>query len=267
MTFFKVLIPGSENGSSIPVLIRSWLKKPKKPSSTFDFMSLAGELRNKIYAEALASGTVSILVLSKEVYAEAKPIIYKVGVLKLGRGRIEELSPAPSEEELPLIQNISMDIDQGLLYRSTLNDPNLSWYPWAALITPLMVDARLREMIGPFMKTASVGPRGTCEVIIRDFDKLEHGKQQIKPVFSALKYLDHFNKVILTITANRGRNNWVGWLNEARESCMEELRGSLGRATWHAEDATFDDFNHSNGYLVFCPRGSGTKAEEELVTE
>ena len=79
--------------------------------------------------DALASGTISILLLLKEFYPEPKPIIYKVGVLKLGRDqayfgeplgnapdRIEELSQIPFEEELPLIQNIKMDIEQGLLY-------------------------------------------------------------------------------------------------------------------------------------------------------
>ena len=48
---------------------------------------------------------------------------------------------------------------------------------------------------------------------------------------------------------------------------MEELNGSLGQATWHAEVETFDDNSHSNGYLVFYPRGSDAKAEGELVTE
>ena len=71
------------------------------------------------------------------------------------------LSPAPSEEELSLIQNINLDIEQGLLYRSDLNDANLSWYSWAADITPSMVDARLRGIMGPYMNTASVGSRGT----------------------------------------------------------------------------------------------------------
>ena len=263
-TFLKTLILGSENGNSTPAFI---------PSSTFDLMSLAGELRNKIYAEALASGTISILLLSKEIYAEAKPIIYKVGVLKLGRDQVSfgensfnaRLSPAFSEEKLSLIQNINIDIEQGLLYRSDLNDANLSWYSWAAVITPSMVNARLRGIMGPFMNPASVGPRGTCEVILRDFDKLERGKQQIIPVFAALKYFANFNRVILTVTANRGRDNWVGWLDQARRVCMEELHGSLGPATWHPENETFDDANHSDGYLVFHPRGSGTKAEGELV--
>lgn len=48
-------------------------------------MSLAGELRNQIYARSLASGTTAILLVSKSIYVEAKPILYKVGILKLGK--------------------------------------------------------------------------------------------------------------------------------------------------------------------------------------
>ena len=261
----------SENGSSKPTPTRIWSKKPKKPISTFDFMSLAGELRNKVYAEALASGTISILLLSKEVYAEAKPLIYKVGVLKLGRDqlyfgetfedaptRIEGITPAPSKEELPLIQNINIDIERGLLYRTYLNDTRLFWNCWAPGDKPPLVDTRVRGIMSPFMNTASLAPRGTCEVILRNFDKLQRGKYLMNPVFYALKYFDNFEKVILVITANRDRDDWVGWLNRARKLCMEELHGSLGRATWHPEVETFDDVNHSNGYLVFRPRDSGT---------
>ena len=85
-------------------------------------MALAGELRNKIYAEALASGNISILLLSKKGYAEAKPLIFEIYVLKLGRDelyfgenstdlptRIDGISPMPSEEDLPLIQNVAIN--------------------------------------------------------------------------------------------------------------------------------------------------------------
>ena len=260
-----------DNGSSKPIPIRIWAKKPKKAISTFDFMSLAGELRNKVYAEALASGTISILLLSKAIYAEAKPLVYKVGVLKLGRDqlyfgetfedaptRIEGISPVPSEEELPLIQNVNIDIERGLLYRTYLNDTRLFWNCWASGEKPSLVDVQVRGIMAPFMNTASVAPRGTCEVTLRNFDKIPRGKYLMNPVFFALKYFDNFHKVILIITANRDRDDWVGWLDRARRLCMEELHGSLGQATWHSEDETFDDVNHSNGYLVFHPRGSGT---------
>ena len=89
---------------------------PQKPSKTFNLMALAGELRNKIYAEALASGNISILLLSKKVYAEAKLLVFEFGVLKLGRDelyfgensadlptQIDGISPMPTEEDLPLI--------------------------------------------------------------------------------------------------------------------------------------------------------------------
>ena len=72
----------------------------------------------------------SILLLSKKVYAEAKPIIYKFGVLKLGRDeryfggtsedlptRIEGITPMPSEDELPLIQNAAIN-------RPDMKDPS-----------------------------------------------------------------------------------------------------------------------------------------------
>ena len=243
-------------------------------------MSLAGELRNKVYIEALASGTISILLLSKEIYAEAKPLIYKVGVLKLGRDqlyfgetsedtptRIEGLSPVPSEEDLPLIQNVNIDIERGLLYRTYLKDYRLFWNCWAPGEKPSLVDVHVRGIMAPFMNTAGVAPRGTCEVILRNFDNIPRGKYLMSPVLYALKYFDNFHKVNLIITANQGRDDWVGWLDRARRLCMEELNGSLGQATWHAEVETFDDNSHSNGYLVFYPRASDAKAERELVTE
>ena len=75
--------------------------------------------------------------------------IYKVGVLKLGRDqlyfgetfddaptRIEGLSPMPSEENLPSIQNVNIDIERGLLYRTYLNDTMLflnCWTPGESL--------------------------------------------------------------------------------------------------------------------------------------
>ena len=41
------------------------LNGSQKPNKTFNLMALAGELRSKIYAEALASGNISILLLPK----------------------------------------------------------------------------------------------------------------------------------------------------------------------------------------------------------
>ena len=243
-------------------------------------MSLAGELRNKVYAEALASGTISILLLSKEIYAEAKPLIYKNCVLKLGRDQlyfgetfadapthIEGLSPMPTEEDLPLIQNINIDIERGLLYRTYLTDHRLFWNCCAPGEQPSLADVNVRGIMAPFMNTVSAAPRGICEVILRNFDKIQRGKYLMSPVFYALKHFDNFKKVILVFTANRDRDDWVGWLDRARRLCIEELHGSLGQATWHVEVETFDDVSHSNGYLVFYPRGSGTKGEGELVTQ
>ena len=269
-----------EIGSSKPKSIRIWLNGSQKPSSTFNFMDLAGELRNKIYAEALASGNISILLLSKKVYAEAKPLIFEFGVLKLGRDelyfgensadlptRIEGISPMPSEEELPLIQNVNIDIERSLIYRSYLNDSKLFWYPWAlAAQEPTIMDTHVRGMMAPFMKSGSAAsPRGTCEITLRNFDKLQRGKHLMNPLFIALKHFSNFQKVILVITADRTQGNWASWLERAWRLCMEELHGSLGPSTWHPEEQDFDDSNHSNGYLVFHPRGSGTKVEGDMV--
>ena len=267
-------------GSSKPKSIRIWLNRPQKPSSTFNFMDLAGELRNKIYAEALASGNISILLLSKKVYAEAKPLIYEFGVLKFGRDelyfgensadlptRIEGISPMPSDDELPLIQNVNIDIERGIVYRTYLSDSKLFWYPWALCAQePTIMDTHVRGIMAPFMKSGSAAsPRGTCEITLRNFDKLQRGKHLMNPLFIALKHFSNFQKVILVITADRTQGNWASWLERAWRLCMEELHGSLGPATWHPEEQDFDDSNHSNGYLVFHPRGSGTKVEGDMV--
>ena len=270
----------SEYGSSGPIPLRILSKNSKRPISNFDLMSMAGELRNKVYAAVLASGNISILLLSKKIYAEAKPLIYKNCVLKLGRDQlyfgetfadapvqIEGLSPMPTKEALPLIQNINIDIERGRLYRTYLTDHRLFWSCWSPGEEPSLVDVNVRGIMAPFMNTVSAAPRGTCEVILRNFDKIERGTHLMKPVFYALKRSDNFKKVILVITANRDRDDWVGWLDRARRLCMEELHESLGQATWHAEVETFDDDSYSNGYLKFYPRGSGTKAEGQLVTE
>ncbi len=237
---------------------------PQHSSKTFPFMSLAGELRNKIYAESLASGTIAILLVSKETYVEAKPILYKVGTLKLGKdgmyfGRKFKawpiqtggISPIPSERELPLIQNVTIDIDRSLLYLTYLNDTRLFWDCWAPHCRPQPAHSRERGIMAPFMSTASVAPRDTCQIILRDFDKTKRGKFLMSPVLHALRYFDNFKNVILIITADQTRE---GWLDRARKYCEEELQGNLGVATWHSEVETFDSANHSDGYLLFHPR-------------
>ena len=236
----------------------------QQTSSTFRFMSLAGELRNQIYARSLASGTTAILLISKSIYVEAKPILYKVGILKLGKDGMyfgrkvkdwpthsEEISPVPSEKELPLIQNVTIDIDRSLLYRTFLNDTMLFWVSWAPHGEPPPSHIRERGIMAPFMNTASVAPRDTCQIVLRNFDKTKRGKFLMNPVLHALRYFDNFQNVILIITADQTRE---GWLDRARKYCVEELQGNLGRAAWHPEVETFDDVNHSDGYLMFHPR-------------
>ena len=237
----------------------------QQTSSTFRFMSLAGELRNQIYARSLASGTTAILLVSKSIYVEAKPILYKVGILKLGKdgmyfgSKLDDwdwkiyprgIPPVPSEKELALIQNVTIDIDRTLLYRTFLNDTKLFWDSWAPR-EPSPSIIRERGIMAPFMNTASVAPRDTCQIVLRNFDKTKRGKFLMSPVLHALRYFDNFQNVILIITADQTRE---GWLDRAREFCMEELQGNLGRAAWHSEVETFDDVNHSDGYLMFHPR-------------
>ncbi len=256
-----------------------WTEEPKQPRNTFFFMSLAGELRNQIYAETLASGSIIILLLSKEIYVEAKPLLYKIGVLKLGKdgmyfGRklqdwttqIGEISPVPSENELPLIQNITIDIDRSLLYSTYLNDTRLFWNSWAphGRRQPAQpAHVRERGIMAPFMNTASVTTRDTCQVILRNFDKTKRGKFLMSPVLHALRYFDNFKNVILIVTADHTRE---AWLDRARRYCKEELQGQLGVAAWHPGFETFDKVNHSDGYLEFHPRRKGINSAKTLTT-
>lgn len=239
-------------------------EEPQKPSNTFPFMSLAGELRNQIYARSIASGAITILLVSKTIYVEAKPVLYKVGILKLGKDGMyfgrnlmdwpfhpPGISPIPSESELPMIQNVTIDIDRSLLYRTYLNDTRLFWDSWAPRGKAQSSHIRERGIMAPFMNTASVAPRNTCQIVLRNFDKTKRGKFLMSPVLHAMRYFDNFKTVILIITADQTRE---GWLDRAREYCKEELQGNLGVAIWHSEAETFDDVNHSDGYLVFHPR-------------
>ena len=266
--------PSIQNRRSLPALffeigstklesIRLWLNGSQKPSTTFNLMALAGELRNKIYAEALASGNISILLLSKKVYAEAKPLIFEICVLKLGR----DGSPMPSDEDLRLIQNVNIDIERGTIHRRHLSDSKVFWYPWALCAhEPTIVNTHVRGIMAPLMTNGrAASPRGTCEITLRNFDKVDRGRMLMNPLFIALKHFSNFQKVILVITADRTQDKWASWLERAWRLCREELDGSLGPATWHPEEQDFDDSSHSNGYLVFRPRGSGTKVEGDMV--
>ena len=67
----------------------------------------------------------------------------------------------PSEENLPLIQNVNIDIERGLLYRTYLNDTMLFLNCWAPGEKPSLVDVNVRGIMAPFMNTASVVPRDT----------------------------------------------------------------------------------------------------------
>ena len=49
-----------------------------------------------------------------------------------------------------------------------------------------------------------------------------------EPSILRSKIFDNFHKVIQIITANRGGDDWVGWLDRARRICIMELHGSLG---------------------------------------
>ena len=79
-----------------------------------------------------------MLVLSKTIYAEPKPLLYRAGVLKLGKdgmyfGRslrdwpayIEGIPSASSKNKFQLIQNVTIDIDRHLLYGTCLDDTKL----------------------------------------------------------------------------------------------------------------------------------------------
>ena len=103
-------------------------------------------------------------------YAEAKPILYKVGVLKIGKegmyfGTISNLWPAQIEKISPItpIQNVIIDIDHSLLYRTFLDDITLFLDSWAPRGRAKPVHLRERGTMAPFMSTASVAPRDTCQ--------------------------------------------------------------------------------------------------------
>ena len=224
-------------------------------------MSLAGEMRNQIYVRSFASGTVKVLVLSKTIYAEAKPLLYKAGVLKLGKdgmyfGRslkdwpayIEGIPSAPSKIKFQLIQNVTIDIDCHLLYGTFLEDTKLFWGSWAPRDHGQLTE---RGIMAPFMTLHSVAPRDTCEIVLRNFDKTKRGKFLMSPVLYPLRYFDSFKNVVLIITADITRE---AWLDRARDFCKEELQGDLGEAAWHPMAETFDEVNHSDGYLLFHPR-------------
>ena len=239
-------------------------ESPQHLRNIFPFMFLAGELRNPIYAESLGSRSITLLLLSKRTYAEAKPILYKVGVLKIGKegmyfgkksnfwpARIEKISPVPSEKDLPLVQNVIIDIDHSLLYRTFLDNITLFRDSWAPRGRAKPSHLRERGIMAPFMNTASVAPRDTCQIILRNFDQMNRGKISMSLVLHALKYFDNFKNVTLKIIASQVRD---GWLDRAQEYCIEELHGNLGVATWHSEDETLKDINRSDGYLMFHPR-------------
>ena len=239
-------------------------ESPQHLRNIFPFMSLAGELRNPIHAESLGSGSITLLLLSKCTYAEAKPILYKVGVFRIGKegmyfgkkskfwpSQIEKIPPVPSEKDLPLIQHVIIDIDHSLLYRTFLDNITLfrdSWAPRGRAKPSRLCE---RGIMAPFMNTASVAPRDTSQIILRNFDQMNRGKISMSLVLHALKYFDNFRYVTLKITASQAKD---GWLGRAQEYCIEELHGNLGVATWHSEDETLKNIDRSEGYLMFYPR-------------
>lgn len=46
-------------------------------------------------------------------------------------------------------------------------------------------------------------PRDTCQVVLKDFDKIQHGQFLPSPIVPALKNFDNFQNVVLMTTANR----------------------------------------------------------------
>ena len=254
-----------EIGSAKLKSIRLWLNGSQKRNRTFNLMALPGELRNKVYAAALASGNISILLLSKKIYAEAKPLIFEICVLKLGR----DGTPMPSIEDLQLIQNVNIDIERGTIHRRHLSDSKVFWYPWALCAhEPTIVNTHVRSIMAPLMASGgAASSRGTCEITLQNFDKVDRGRMLMNPLFIALNHFSNFQKVILVITADRTQEKWESWLERAWKLCREELDGSLGPATWYPDEQDFDDSSHSNGYLLFRPRGSGTKVEGDVVVE
>ena len=68
----------------------------------------------------------------------------------------------PSDDELPLIQNVNIDIERDLIYRTYLSDAKLFWYPWAlAAQEPSIMNTHVRGIMAPFMNSGSASPRGT----------------------------------------------------------------------------------------------------------
>ena len=52
--------------------------------------------------------------------------------------------------------------------------------------------------MAPFMNTASAAPRGTCEVILRNFDKIQRGKYLMNPIARAAR-MDQQTKYIWSV--------------------------------------------------------------------
>ena len=249
------------------------------PSTIFPFMSLAGELRNQIYAESLASGTITLLLLSKETYVEAKPLLYKVGILKLGKDglyfgrkfehpttRTWRIPPVPSEDDLPLIQNVTFDIAFNPLYSAYLNDTRLFWDSWAPHGRPQPAQSahvRERGIMAPFMNTASIATRDTCQVILRGFDMGKRGTILMTLVLHVLRYFDNFKKVIVIIAVD---HTGEAWFYRARRYCEKQLQGYLSEYAWHPDFEAFDDGSHSDGYLEFHPRRKDINSVGTLTT-
>ena len=74
--------------------------------------------------------------------------------------QIEKISP------ITLIQNVIIGIDHYLLYRPFLDDITLFRDSWAPRGRAKPIHLRERGIMAPFMNTASVAPRDTCQIIL-----------------------------------------------------------------------------------------------------
>ena len=77
-------------------------------------------------------------------------------------------------------------------------------------------------------------PGDTCQVVLKDFDKIQRGKFLPSPILHALKYFDNFWNVVLINTANRG-------LSTSERSMQTSMRarragsGSIGSSEGDGE--------------------------------
>ena len=82
-------------------------------------------------------------------------------------GKISNFGPVQTEKisPNPLIQNVTIDIDHSLLYRTFLDDVTLFRESWAPPGRAKPTHLRERGLMAPFMNTASAAPRDTCQII------------------------------------------------------------------------------------------------------